>query len=88
MICFWTLPQYILRAAYLTSMHIMAHFIFLLSFFCCLFLATQSDIRSAYRRLTLLLHPDKNDVDMRDLAETAFREVVAAYEILSNPDKR
>ena len=50
--------------------------------------ATQSDIRSAYRRLTLLLHPDKNDIDMRDLAETAFREVVAAYEILSNPDKR
>ena len=72
-------------------MHIMAHFIFVV-FFCCLFflsfLATQSDIRSAYRRLTLLLHPDKNDVDMRDLAETAFREVVAAYEILSNPDKR
>jgi hypothetical protein len=50
--------------------------------------ATQSDIRSAYRRLTLLLHPDKNEADFRDLAETAFREVVAAYEILSNPDKR
>ena len=50
--------------------------------------ATQSDIRFAYRRLTLLLHPDKNEADFRDLAETAFREVVAAYEILSNPDKR
>ena len=50
--------------------------------------ATQSEIRKAYRTLTLLLHPDKNEPEMRDLAESAFREVVAAYEILSNPDKR
>ena len=50
--------------------------------------ATQSDIRKAYRTLTLLLHPDKNEPEFRDLAEAAFREVVAAYEILSNPDKR
>jgi hypothetical protein len=50
--------------------------------------ATQSEIRKAYRTLTLLLHPDKNELEYRDLAESAFREVVAAYEILSNPDKR
>ncbi len=48
--------------------------------------ADQDDIKSAYRRLALRYHPDKNPDDER--AEEAFREVSWAYEILSDPVRR
>lgn len=50
--------------------------------------ATQSEIRRAYRRLTVVLHPDKNDADAHDIALAAFRDLVVAFEIIGNPDKR
>jgi molecular chaperone DnaJ len=47
--------------------------------------ATQDEIKRAYRRLARELHPDvSNDPS----TEERFKEVTAAYEILSDPDKR
>jgi hypothetical protein len=46
-------------------------------------------IRKAYRRLSLLLHPDKiKDAELKELAQKAFMDVVAAYEVLGDPEKR
>ncbi len=47
--------------------------------------ATQEEIKRAYRRLARQYHPDVNrSAD----AEERFKEIAAAYEILSDPDKR
>jgi curved DNA-binding protein len=47
--------------------------------------ADVDSIRRAYRRLARTHHPDVNDAPE---AETRFKEVGAAYAILSNPEKR
>jgi len=48
--------------------------------------ATQADIQKAYRRLAKKLHPDLNPGNK--LAEDKFKEISAAYDLLSDPDKR
>jgi molecular chaperone DnaJ len=48
--------------------------------------ATEKDIKQAYRRLARKHHPDVNPGDKS--AEAKFKEINAAYEILSDPDKR
>jgi DnaJ-class molecular chaperone len=48
--------------------------------------ATQDDIQKAYRRLAKKLHPDLNPGNKS--AENRFKEVSAAYSLLSDPDKR
>ncbi len=48
--------------------------------------ATQDEIKSAFRRLAMLHHPDKNPGD--DGAPVRFKEINAAYQILSDPEKR
>jgi DnaJ-class molecular chaperone len=48
--------------------------------------ASQDDIKRAYRKLAKELHPDLNP-DKPDVAER-FSQVTAAYDILSDPDKR
>ena len=47
--------------------------------------ADASAIRKAYHRMALLWHPDKSKAPD---AEERFREVQAAYEILSVPNER
>ncbi len=48
--------------------------------------ATQDDIRAAYRKLAKQLHPDLNPRDRK--AEEKFKAVSAAYDLLSDPEKR
>ena len=47
--------------------------------------ASQKDIKSAYRRLVMLYHPDKNKLPE---AEEMFKKIAEAYAILSDPGKR
>ncbi|MCK4399043.1 MAG: DnaJ domain-containing protein [Methanophagales archaeon] len=47
--------------------------------------ATQEEIKSAYRRLTKIYHPDLSaDPD----TEKKFKEIKKAYGVLSDPNKR
>lgn len=48
--------------------------------------ASEDDIKKAYRRLAMKHHPDRN-LDNKD-AEEKFKEIKAAYEILSDREKR
>lgn len=48
--------------------------------------ATQDEIKSAFRKLAAQHHPDKNPGD--DGAQQRFKEINAAYQILSDPQKR
>lgn len=48
--------------------------------------ATEKEIKSAYRKLAKTLHPDVNPGD--DAAEAKFKEITAAYNLLSNPELR
>lgn len=49
--------------------------------------ATDADIKKAYRRKALQLHPDKNP-DRIEEATRLFAEVQQAYEVLSDPHER
>jgi curved DNA-binding protein CbpA len=48
--------------------------------------ASDEDVRRAYRRLALRWHPDKNAGDPS--AAEKFKEINHAYEVLSDPNKR
>uniref|UniRef100_UPI002492F34A DnaJ domain-containing protein n=1 Tax=Cardiobacterium hominis TaxID=2718 RepID=UPI002492F34A len=41
--------------------------------------ATQEELKRAYRKLTMELHPDRNP-DNREEAEAKFKEAKAAYD--------
>ena len=53
--------------------------------------ASQDDIKKAYKKLALKYHPDKQDPCASDaekqIAETKFKELAEAYDLLMNPDK-
>jgi molecular chaperone DnaJ len=48
--------------------------------------ATLEEIKSAYRKLALQYHPDRNPGD--PTAEERFKEIAEAYAVLSDPEKR
>lgn len=49
--------------------------------------ATPQEVKNAYKKLALKLHPDKNRGN-EARAEVAFTELSAAYEVLSDPNAR
>ena len=48
--------------------------------------ASDQEIKSAYRKLALKYHPDRNPTDK--IAEEKFKEAAEAYAVLADPDKR
>jgi len=48
--------------------------------------ASDADLKSAYRKLALKFHPDRNPGDRA--AEEQFKEAAEAYGVLADPDKR
>jgi molecular chaperone DnaJ len=48
--------------------------------------ASEQDIKSAYRRLAMKYHPDRNQGDKA--AEDKFKEAAEAYSVLADSDKR
>lgn len=48
--------------------------------------ASQQDIATAYRKLALQYHPDRNPGDEEAVAR--FKEAAEAFEVLNDPDKR
>ena len=48
--------------------------------------ASESEIKSAYRKLAMANHPDRNPDDAA--AEARFKEAAEAYGVLSDPDKK
>ena len=51
--------------------------------------ASSADIKKAYRKLSVAFHPDKNTgTEESEMALHAFKDISAAYELLSDPEKR
>ncbi|HKQ69718.1 MAG TPA: molecular chaperone DnaJ [Polyangiaceae bacterium] len=48
--------------------------------------ASPDEVKSAFRRLAQRFHPDRNPGD--DQAQQKFKEINAAYQVLSDPEKR
>lgn len=48
--------------------------------------AGEADLKSAFRKLAMQHHPDRNAGDAE--AETKFKEINEAYQVLSDPQKR
>ena len=48
--------------------------------------ADEKEIKSAFRKLAMQYHPDRNPGD--DAAEHKFKEINEAYEVLKDADKR
>src|SRR6202521_2401133 len=48
--------------------------------------ASEADVRKAYRKLARQYHPDRNPGDKQ--AESRFKEVQEAYDVLSDKSKR
>lgn len=49
--------------------------------------SNKEEIKTAYKKLALKYHPDRN-IDNKEDAEIKFKEVVEAYEVLSDSEKK
>ncbi|EIE19270.1 DnaJ-domain-containing protein [Coccomyxa subellipsoidea C-169] len=50
--------------------------------------ATEQEIKTAYRKLALAHHPDKNQGETAESAAEKFKEIATAHSILGDPEKR
>ncbi|KAL6178119.1 hypothetical protein ACLB2K_049638 [Fragaria x ananassa] len=50
--------------------------------------ASEDDLKKAYKRLAMIWHPDKNPAGKRPEAESKFKQISEAYDVLSDPTKR
>jgi len=50
--------------------------------------ATDKEIRTAFRKLAMVHHPDRFSGDQRDEAEKHFQGMTEAFNVLSHPDSR
>ena len=50
--------------------------------------ATQTEIKTAYKKLAQKWHPDKHPSEEKDKAKEKFQEIKTAYDTLKDPQKR
>ena len=50
--------------------------------------ANAAEIKTAYKKLALKIHPDKVDESEREAATEKFKELSEAYSVLSNEKRR
>lgn len=50
--------------------------------------ATDTEVKKAYKRLTLVHHPDKVSFEMREQAQEKFIEINKAYKVLTDEETR
>ncbi|KAF3437793.1 hypothetical protein FNV43_RR20549 [Rhamnella rubrinervis] len=50
--------------------------------------ASEDDLKKTYKRLAMIWHPDKNPASKRPEAESKFKQISEAYDVLSDPQKR
>ena len=50
--------------------------------------ASARELKSAYRKLALKFHPDKQPPEKKEAATKRFQSIATAYGVLSDPEKR